>query len=731
MVAGPAVSPMGPRRPRPSPKGHESAPSLEWRRGPEGVIIVGNDAQRGRADMAAAEVAGSLTTPSEAAPVAEGISGEHAPAGEHVPIRESARGDRLPGLDGLRAIAVLAVVVYHADLGWLPGGFLGVDVFFVISGFLITTLLLAERERLGRIRLRAFWMRRARRLLPALFLVLAATLTLAVVLAPDEVARLRGDTLAALGYITNWYLIVRQQSYFEAMGRPSPLLHLWSLAVEEQFYVVWPLVLAAGLLLVRRRGMLVASLAGAIGSALLMGWLYQPGVDPSRVYYGTDTHATGLLLGAALALAWTPVREVLVSVAGRGGGPAELPAAAGAAVAARGPRDLPPWPEEPLRPVPARRPRSFAPTSRDLLGVAGLLVMGLCFVLLDEYQPVLYPGGFVVLDLATAAVIVAAVHARGRLGTHVLDRQPLRWIGERSYGIYLWHWPIFTLTRPNLDVALDPLPDLVLRVALTLVAAARPDGRLHVAILDVGQGDAILLAGSSGGRILVDTGPDPERLLPQLDARIPPWDRRLDLLVLTHPHEDHVGGALNTEPTGIDRQVVETHIEPVASVHLLDVRRAVRVHLVHAARGRRLADPLALHHHPLPERRLGVQEHVEHPGVLAQDVGSAPPDDHDVPRTGRLPDRLLGQFQDLAARVVGRIRIRRLPRHAEPGGQRGERKRQPVEHGRGALVLGLDVLRRERGLPGDLGDQGLVDDVQVQAVRDQPGHARPAGAELP
>ncbi|HEX9374576.1 MAG TPA: acyltransferase, partial [Roseiflexaceae bacterium] len=163
----------------------------------------------------------------------------------------------LPGLDGLRAIAVLAVLLYHADLPWMPGGFLGVEVFFVVSGYLITGLLLAEREQTGRVNLGAFWLRRARRLLPALFALLAATLAFAVLFLPDEVAGLRGDVLAALGYVTNWGLIFSQRSYFETVGRPPLLQHLWSLAVEEQFYLLWPLLLLLGLRRLDRRRMLL------------------------------------------------------------------------------------------------------------------------------------------------------------------------------------------------------------------------------------------------------------------------------------------------------------------------------------------------------------------------------------------------------------------------------------------------------------------------------------------
>ncbi|MDQ4000065.1 MAG: acyltransferase, partial [Actinomycetota bacterium] len=240
----------------------------------------------------------------------------------------------MPGLDGLRAFAVIAVLLYHADLSWIRGGFLGVEVFFVISGYLITTLLLTEWQQQGRINLIGFWLRRARRLLPALYLLLVVTLAFAVVFLPGEVARLRDDALAAFAYVTNWYLILGEQSYFETVGRPSLLQHLWSLAVEEQFYVLWPLLLTVVLWGVaprrrwqRRRLALCIAFAGAAGSALLMAILYQPGVDPSRIYYGTDTRVAGLLFGAALAFVWVPgqlprwagrIRPLLLDVAGLG-----------------------------------------------------------------------------------------------------------------------------------------------------------------------------------------------------------------------------------------------------------------------------------------------------------------------------------------------------------------------------------------------------------------------------
>jgi peptidoglycan/LPS O-acetylase OafA/YrhL len=322
-------------------------------------------------------------------------------------------------------VAVIAVVLYHAGLSvW--GGFLGVESFFVLSGFLITSLLLVEWQQHERISLTSFWMRRARRLLPALLLVIGIVVGFTVLVLPNEVSGLTSDALASLGYVMNWHLILGSNSYFDPFARPPLLQHVWSLAIEEQFYLLWPLLFIAGMRVLRRIGLLIAVLVVALGSTLLMAWLYTPGVDPSRVYYGTDTRATALLLGAALALVWLP----------------------GA--------------------VPASQSRKVG-WILDIIGVAALAGLLASFLLIHDYQPWLYQGGFAVVSLTTVGAIAAVAHPQARVLPGLLGVQPLRWLGERSYGIYLWHWPVFMVTRPYSDIPFDGWQLFVIRLAIVLV----------------------------------------------------------------------------------------------------------------------------------------------------------------------------------------------------------------------------------------------------------------------
>ena len=352
------------------------------------------------------------------------------------PVRAGQR--YVPGLDGLRALAVLAVIAYHEQFSWAPGGLLGVGVFFTLSGYLITSLLLGQWSADGRLHLRRFWLGRARRLLPALFVMLAVVTAWVTLADRARLAGLRGAVAAAATYSSNWYAVVQQQSYFARFAPPGPLDHLWSLAVEEQFYLVWPSLLLVGMLLLRKqreggvvrpvstaRWLTLPTLAMAAASALAMATLYQPGVDPTRVYEGTDTRAFGLLIGAALAMA----------CAGRH----------------------------------LERARRAGRLALDAGGLAGLVVIGLLIWRLGQYSPFVYRGGLVLLSAATAAV-VAAVACPGSLVGLILAWPPLRWIGVRSYGIYLWHYPVIVLTTPA--NAGPDLPRAAAQIAASVALAA-------------------------------------------------------------------------------------------------------------------------------------------------------------------------------------------------------------------------------------------------------------------
>ncbi|QNR67396.1 acetyltransferase [Paenibacillus peoriae] len=337
--------------------------------------------------------------------------------------RLSSQRRYMPGLDGLRALAVIAVIVYHLNPDWLPGGLLGVGVFFTLSGYLITDILVSQWDTYHSFKMKDFWLRRARRLLPAMLTVVAVIVLCSLLFDPSRLTALRGDVPAALVYMSNWWFIFHQVSYFESFGPPSPLGHLWSLAVEEQFYILWPLLLALGLKFMPKRIVLAGWVTClALISVLLMAVIYVPGSDPSRVYYGTDTRGFALLIGAALALV---------------------------------------WPSGKLKEQASAKARMLL----DSIGAISLLLLCHWAWASNEYDPSLYRGGLLGIALVTAIVVAALAHPVSHLG-RLLGTKPLRWIGARSYGLYLWHVPVITLTTPQIDT--DGVH--VLRIILQLLA---------------------------------------------------------------------------------------------------------------------------------------------------------------------------------------------------------------------------------------------------------------------
>ena len=336
----------------------------------------------------------------------------------------------IPAIDGLRAIAVTAVIFYHLGFQWIPGGFLGVDLFFVISGYVITRLLLDSIARSGGLDLRGFYKARARRLLPPMVFMIVVTAFYVSIWAQDSVKRFLTDIPFSLSGLMNWWLVFKEQDYFEAIGRPPLLQHTWSLAVESQFYLIWPVLLLLILKRFGKRVIPIAALAIALFSGIAL-FLVSLRLDAtstvSHVYFGTDTHSVGLFLGAALAVSWIPQN---------------------------------------FKNEVSNKAQNFI----DFIGVFGLVGILGSFLLIDESSPTAYKIAFPLAAVFGAAIVTSIVHPASRFAP-VLQNRILLWIGERSYAIYLWHWVIFQITRPRVDIDGQDWALIALRILIVLALA--------------------------------------------------------------------------------------------------------------------------------------------------------------------------------------------------------------------------------------------------------------------
>ncbi len=347
---------------------------------------------------------------------------------EHNIVRNQHKTRYMPGLDGLRAVAVIAVIIYHLNPQILSGGFLGVDTFFVISGFLITSLLLHEYHETGRIDLKNFWIRRFKRLIPAVVFLLMVLVSYMAIFHLERLAAIKADFIAALIYLANWWFIIEDVSYFEAL-EANPLKHLWSLAIEEQFYIIWPVVLLLLLVFVKRMGRIWLITFGiSIVSLILMIFLSAPLEDNSRVYFGTDTRAHSLLIGVLFAYIFPPFRLKKEIDAG----------------------------------------------SKVVLNLVGFITLGILiylFTLVSSSQYWIYVGGLYGIAVITSLLIAASVHPSTFFANKLLGNPLFVFIGKRSYSLYLWHYPIIVLSNTYFVAGQVPIYMIVIQVILTFAMA--------------------------------------------------------------------------------------------------------------------------------------------------------------------------------------------------------------------------------------------------------------------